>query len=433
MESTKSEQRSHASGKHRRLKSSPFDGKKSWKVWYKRFRIGTKKWSREERLEEMLQLMKGPAAVFVFDQLPESTLTDYKALKAELKNRYRKVENPDTYAVMFTSRNQQSNESVQDFAAELTMLYDKAHPRRDAKTRCEDLMRRWLDGIKDRKSAKQVEFVKSPATMEDAIDAYVKLQGLNHGSHSHKASRTTNQADFSSDDEDEPEVDVRYVKPGKGGSTPLQGAQGHRQAGQNNFNQPQNRNAVNKNDSFQNNPQQGRGHPNQGSQQDPSQQTFGKPNFKQQPFDSNFNQPAYQQQGYNRQPFNQYNQQAGNSQQNFGASRYPQGGYSQQQGGQQCNSQRYNQQQIEFRCFKCGGLNHMANQCPSRMPFSGGRTQGPYGQAMPRTNTLGVPQTTIPPTYQQQDGWGSQQPSMNSNQMSPPNPNHIAPSTNQGN
>ena len=49
------------------VKYWPFDGTEKWKVWHKRFEVGTQGWPEDEKLEALLQLMKGPAAVFVFD------------------------------------------------------------------------------------------------------------------------------------------------------------------------------------------------------------------------------------------------------------------------------------------------------------------------------------------------------------------------------
>jgi hypothetical protein len=48
---------------------------------------------------------------------------------------------------------------VEEYAAELKKLYDKAHANRDEQTRDEDLLRRFLDGVQDDKARFHVEFV----------------------------------------------------------------------------------------------------------------------------------------------------------------------------------------------------------------------------------------------------------------------------------
>ena len=57
--------------------------------------------------------------------------------------------------------------------AELKKLYCKAHPHRDVQTRQEDLVRRFFDGLLDDKARIQVEFVKNPTSIDEAVDAVV--------------------------------------------------------------------------------------------------------------------------------------------------------------------------------------------------------------------------------------------------------------------
>lgn len=49
---------------------------------------------------------------------------------------------------------------MEDYAAELKRLYDKAHPKRNSERREEDLLRRFLDGLADSDAQFHVEYVK---------------------------------------------------------------------------------------------------------------------------------------------------------------------------------------------------------------------------------------------------------------------------------
>ena len=155
----------------------PFTGKETWKVWFGRFEHIAKRrhWSDEDKLDVLLPKLQGAAGTFVYDQLSEETRNNYKALKKELKNRFRIVENPKTYGAVFAGRNQKSTESVEDYAAELKKLYDKAHANRDHLTRQEDLLRRFLDGITSSEARFHVEFVKNPSTIDEAVDEVVNF------------------------------------------------------------------------------------------------------------------------------------------------------------------------------------------------------------------------------------------------------------------
>ena len=101
---------------------------------------------------------------------------NYQLLKKELKNRFRQVENPKTFSAIFAARQQRATESVEDFAADLKKIYDKAYARRDSRTREEDLLRKFLEGLKDTKASFHVEFVKDPKNIDSAVDEVINFQ-----------------------------------------------------------------------------------------------------------------------------------------------------------------------------------------------------------------------------------------------------------------
>ena len=88
---------------------------------------------------------------------------------SELNSRFRVVETKKTFGARFSKRNQKVSESAEEYAAELKRLYDKAYSQRDSETRQEDLLRRFLDGLYDDKARFQVEYVKEPKTIDEAV------------------------------------------------------------------------------------------------------------------------------------------------------------------------------------------------------------------------------------------------------------------------
>ena len=170
--------RSTRSIKMKHAKLPAFTGKESWTVWFTRFKEIARRqgWSREEKLDELLPKLQGAAGEFVYDQLSSTVRQDYRALTQELENRFRKVINPKTYGTKFSACNQRPSQSAEDYAAELKMLYDKAYPSRDRKTRDEDLLRRFLSGLHDRETKFQVEYVKNPKNIDAAVDEVVNFQ-----------------------------------------------------------------------------------------------------------------------------------------------------------------------------------------------------------------------------------------------------------------
>ena len=159
------DQRSH----HPRL--PPFTGQEQWTVWFNRFKDVARLhgWTEKEKLAELLLKLQGNAATFVYELLSPAIRRNFKELVRELSHRFRKVENPQTFMAQFSKRDPHQGEAVEEYAADLKRLYDKAHPARDPETRQEDLLRRFLDGLMDDRARFQVEYVKEPKDIDDAV------------------------------------------------------------------------------------------------------------------------------------------------------------------------------------------------------------------------------------------------------------------------
>ena len=127
------------------------------------------RWTQDDKLDNLLPRLEGGASEFVFSQLPQHIVYDYGLLIGELDIRYRRIETPRTYAAQFSSRNQKKGETAEEYVAELKRLYDRAHGYRDAATRQEDLVRRFLDGLWDEEARFEVEFHKEPTTIDEAV------------------------------------------------------------------------------------------------------------------------------------------------------------------------------------------------------------------------------------------------------------------------
>jgi hypothetical protein len=160
------------------LKLTVFTGKDDWEVWFNRFEDVAKRlrWTTNDKLDELLPRIQGVAADFVYGQLARPTRNNYRKLTKELKFRFRKVETSKSYGARLSNRNQKPGERVEDFAAELKRLYDKAYPNRDATTRGEDLLRRFLDGLAEDRARFQVEYVKDPQDIDEAVFEVVNFQ-----------------------------------------------------------------------------------------------------------------------------------------------------------------------------------------------------------------------------------------------------------------
>ena len=171
-------QRTHRVSVRERTRLPAFTGKETWKVWFNRFsEVADRfRWTDEDRLDELLPRLQGDAGDFVFGQLQPNVRQDYTKLIGELNNRFRVIRTAKTFGAQFSRRCQKQNESVEEFSLDLKRLYDSAYAERDPDTRREDLLRRFLDGLYDDKARFQVEFVKEPSDIDEAVFQVVAFQ-----------------------------------------------------------------------------------------------------------------------------------------------------------------------------------------------------------------------------------------------------------------
>ena len=159
-------------------KLPPFTGTESWEVYYNRFNdVAVQEgWTTNDKLRELLPKLQGQAGEFVYGQLSGNTRRNFRLLVDEIEHRFRKIESARSYSSKYTKRTQKPGESAEDYAAELKRLYHKAYPNRDPATRREDLLRRFLDGAFDQNSSFQVEYVKQPGDIDEAVFELVSYQ-----------------------------------------------------------------------------------------------------------------------------------------------------------------------------------------------------------------------------------------------------------------
>ncbi|XP_060590512.1 uncharacterized protein LOC132745582 [Ruditapes philippinarum] len=119
-----------------------------------------------------------------------------------MNNRFRVVETTRSFAAKISRRNQKSGENVEDYAADLKIIYDKAHGYRDRRTREEDLVRRFLDGLRDEEVRFEIEFHKEPETIDEAVYNVVNFVQTQNSVGSDRRYRAARRAIQKSEDSD---------------------------------------------------------------------------------------------------------------------------------------------------------------------------------------------------------------------------------------
>ncbi len=155
-----------------------------FEIWITRFHEALYKLNSSEKLDQLLPRLRGIAADFVFDQLSPEVRSDYHALVYELRKRFQTFETPRMYQAQYDKRRQKSGENVHSFASELKRLYDKAYPGRPQSIRSEDLVRKFFDGLQDKKASVQVEYHKNPMSIDHAVYEVIRYMDIIGGSRS---------------------------------------------------------------------------------------------------------------------------------------------------------------------------------------------------------------------------------------------------------
>ena len=115
------------------------------------------------------QKLQGKAGEFVYSQLQKEILCHHEELVEEINSRFGVVETEKSFADKFSSRVQRADETVEEFAADLKRLYAKAYRNRDFRTEREDLVRRFLHGMKDNEARFEIEFHKEQNDIDEAV------------------------------------------------------------------------------------------------------------------------------------------------------------------------------------------------------------------------------------------------------------------------
>ena len=193
------------------VKIPSFTGKEDWSVWLARFEAIARRhrWTEDDKLDNLFPLIEGKAAEFVYSQLPATVLNDYKELVRELNSRYRVIETPRLYAVQFGRREQKTSESAEEYAAELKTLYFKAYGHRDRRTREEDLVRRFMDGLRDEEMRFDVEYHKEPQTIDEAVYHVVNYMQTRYSRNSREFARHVHEEHQTATDMQEDQRDER--------------------------------------------------------------------------------------------------------------------------------------------------------------------------------------------------------------------------------
>ena len=116
---------------------------------------------------------------------------------------------------------QREDETIEEFAADLKRLYAKVYKNRDSRTKQEDLVRKFLDGMRYSDASFEIEFHKEPDSIYEAmyhVVNFIQTRRRNsyvyHGEKRFKkyARRASSEYDCPSGDEEINETDEEEIR-----------------------------------------------------------------------------------------------------------------------------------------------------------------------------------------------------------------------------
>ena len=90
--------------------------------------------------------------------------------------RFLTVESERGYRLKWTELKQSPGQSVEELAAHIKWLHDKAYPNRDRKTRKEDLVSKFFEALSNSTAKAQVQFIKDPQDIDEAVEYVVNYK-----------------------------------------------------------------------------------------------------------------------------------------------------------------------------------------------------------------------------------------------------------------
>lgn len=183
------------------IKPPQFDGTTSWNNYFLQFEAAARAnaWSNGDRVTALILALRGEATA-ILETLSAEERTDYRQLVKRLEMRYGQANFEHVYHSQLRSRYQKSNESLQQFEADVARLVRLAYPGTP-----EDVLERlavqsFLDGLRD-SEMRQALTLARPTKLVDALTRALEFEAAKRFSRNQAHVRMV-QEDFGRDVEE---------------------------------------------------------------------------------------------------------------------------------------------------------------------------------------------------------------------------------------
>ncbi|KAJ8952788.1 hypothetical protein NQ318_008105 [Aromia moschata] len=171
---------------HKMLKPPTYDGQSSWSMYRRQFEAAAKAngWTPQEMATSLVISLRGQA-LEILQSIPEEQQNDYDRIVGALEIRYGHKYLRQVYQSQIKSRQQRSNESLQEYEADIERLIHLAYPQAPKEFLEQIGIQTFIDGLLDTEMQQALRLGRH-ATISDALIAALEFKAAKEASRSYK-------------------------------------------------------------------------------------------------------------------------------------------------------------------------------------------------------------------------------------------------------
>ncbi|KAJ8937218.1 hypothetical protein NQ318_005922 [Aromia moschata] len=171
---------------HKMLKPPTYDGQSSWSMYRRQFEAAAKAngWTPQEMATSLVIALRGQA-LEILQSIPEEQQNDYDRIVGALEIRYGHKYLRQVYQSQIKSRQQRSNESLQEYEADIERLIHLAYPQAPKEFLEQIGIQTFIDGLVDTEMQQALRLGRH-ATISDALIAALEFKAAKEASRNYK-------------------------------------------------------------------------------------------------------------------------------------------------------------------------------------------------------------------------------------------------------
>ncbi|KAJ8939774.1 hypothetical protein NQ318_023349 [Aromia moschata] len=171
---------------HKMLKPPTYDGQSSWSMYRRQFEAAAKAngWTPQEMATSLVISLRGQA-LEILQSIPEEQQNDYDRIVGALEIRYGHKYLRQVYQSQIKSRQQRSNESLQEYEADVERLVHLAYPQAPKEFLEQIGIQTFIDGLVDTEMQQALRLGRH-TTISDALIAALEFKAAKEASRSYK-------------------------------------------------------------------------------------------------------------------------------------------------------------------------------------------------------------------------------------------------------